>query len=278
MTYDIKNRLWSAGYPSYRLAGFDSAKQDGGYRTKVRIENEGEYGLSCPLLLRMKAGEKREVFKVDGKDERECVFTTDEKVTDVVIDPELTAFQYHPQPKARLWMPLQPEPGRNRERYGKSYMYYLLGDSQKAVDTITEWFSDSMAKRKVKSIEALVEKSGFNRAYLFMRGVYYLALDDREHAKKDITMVFPGMLDASDSTVLYYYLTGAIREKDLDHYLALLSLIAGREFSFETGLDEEAKKRKVEEWKQWWEKEGKHQKLDLKPLKEQFEAHRKAYQ
>ena len=277
MASDLKNLLWSAGYPSYRLVGFVSEKDEGDYRTKVRIQNQGEYGLSCPLLLKMKAGEKREMFKVDGKDEREFVFTTDERVIDVVIDPDLTAFQYHPQQRARLWMSVKPEGFRNWLWYGKSYMYYLLGDYQKAIDTITEYFSRSMEKKKYKNIEELVvDGLSFQAAYLFMRGIYYLALDDREHAEKDMKLAFPRMLKAlqggeSVSPPSSFYRVGAVLKKgDLDQYLALLKLIAGREFSFETGLDEEAKKRKVEEWKQWWEKEGKYQKLNLSALKERF--------
>jgi len=276
MTSELKGLLWSAGYASYRLAGFESAKQDSGYRTKVRIQNEGEYGLSCPLLLKIRGGEKREVFKVEGKEEREFVFTTEDKVIDVVIDPELTTFQYHPEQKVRLWMSLKPG-GLNWVWYGKSYMYYSLGEYERAVSTITEYFSTT----KYKSIKALLENSSspFNylyAAYLFMRGVYYLELDDGEHAQEDIKRAFPYMLEAlqqgeSVGPPGAFYTVGAIPEKDLDQYLVLLKQVAGREFSFEAGLDDEAKKRKVEQWKQWWEKEGKYQKLNLSALKERFE-------
>ena len=277
MTDDLKNLLWSAGYPSYRLAGVECAEQDKGYRTKVRIRNEGDYGLSCPLLLKMREGEKLEAFKVEGRDEREFVFITDNKVTDIVIDPELTAFQYHPRQKARLWVRLKPHPNGNWERYGKSYAYYLLGDYEKAIYTITEWFSHTMEQKGAKSIEALIEKSGYNTAYLFMRGVYYLALDDRAKAEQDIKLAFPYMLDGSlgipsppGRPPSVYSVAGVIPEDDLGQYLALLSQIAGRELFFEVGLDDEARKRQVEEWKQWWEKKGKHQKLDVTPLKERF--------
>lgn len=277
MTSDLKNLLWSAGYPSYRLVGFESVKKDGGYRTKVRIHNEGEYGLSCPLLLKMKGGGKREMFKVDGKDEGQFVFTTDEKVIDVVIDPELTAFQYHPQQRARLWMSVKPRSFRNWIWYGKSHMYYLVGEHKKAISTITEYFSRSMERKKYKNIEELVDGSSLNAAYLFMRGIYYLALDDREHAEKDIELAFPPMLEAllgmltkPSWQLTAYRCAGVIPEEDLDQYLALLSQIAGRELSFEVGLDEEKKKQKVGEWKQWWEKKGKYQKLDISTLKERF--------
>lgn len=276
MTSELKGLLWSTAYASYRLAGFESTKEDGGYRTKVKIQNEGEYGLTCPLLLKMRVGEKREVFKVEGKSEKEFEFSTGDKVIDVVIDPELTTFQYHPEQKVRLWMSLKPG-GLNWVWYGKSYMYYSLGEYERAVSTITEYFSTT----KYKSIKALLENSSSPfkysyAAYLFMRGVYYLALDDGEHAQEDIKRAFPYMLEAlqqgeSVGPPGAFYTVGAIPEKDLDQYLVLLKQVAGREFSFEAGLDEEAKKRKVEQWKQWWEKEGKYQKLNLSALKERFE-------
>lgn len=283
MTSELKGLLWSTGYPSYRLAGFESTKVDGGYRTKVRIQNEGEYGLTCPLLLKMRRSEQREDFKVEGGKEKEFVFTTEDEVTDIVIDPDLTTFQYHPDQKARLWQALKPAGLLNWVWYGKSYMYYSIGEYEKAIDTITEYFSSFMEQRRAKSIEEIAEMFKLNAAYLFMRGVYYLALDDREHAEEDIKMAFPYMLDAMEQGESIgppgaYYTVGAIKEKDLDQYLALLKLIAGREFSFEKGLDDGAKKRKLERWKRWWEKEGKHQKLDLRALKERFEADRRALQ
>jgi hypothetical protein len=112
---------------------------------------------------------------------------------------------------------------------------------------------------------------------VFVSGVCYPALDDPEHAEEDIKTAFPYILEILTRPGLYLYCSGGtIGEEDLDESLALLELIAEREFSFETGLDEEAKKRKVEEWKQWWEKEGKHQKLDLSAVKERFEAYRSA--
>ena len=138
-----------------------------------------------------------------------------------------------------------------------------------------------MKHEKVADVGELLEKKSwrsFIAAYLFMRSVYYLAMDDRQHAEEDIRTVFPWMLDAmlqreSVHPPGDFYTAGAISENNLDQYLALLAQIAGREFSFEEGLDEDARKRKVEEWKQWWEKEGKYQKLDLDLLKERFEAH-----
>ncbi|MCP4607990.1 MAG: M1 family metallopeptidase [Planctomycetes bacterium] len=288
LTPELKCLLWSAGYPSYRLIGFDSTKEDGGYRTKVRIQNDGAYGLTCPLLLKMRGREKREAFKVETNEEKEFVFRTEERVIEVVIDPDLTAFQYHPRQKVKLWMAIDlHSPPFERGSfiwvwYGKSYMYYILGEHKKAIETITEYFSYAMKQGKVASIGELLKKKNwrsFIATYLFMRSVYYLALDDREYAEEDIRTVFPWMLDVmlqreSVRPPGDFYTAGAISENNLDQYLSLLTQITGREFSFEKGFDEEAKKRKVKEWKQWWEQKGKYQKLDLDLLKERFEAHR----
>lgn len=285
MITDLQNLLWEPGYPSYRLVGFKSTKQESGFHTKVWIKNEGEYGLDCPLLLKSKEREQRRVFKVEGKDKKEFIFTTDEQVTDVVIDPDLTAFHYHAQQKARLWIPFTPQPRENWGWHGKAYAYYLIGEYEKAIDTITLYFSNYMEIKKLKNLEEAFSAS-INAPYLFMRGIYFLELDDRARAEKDIKLAFPrmlemlpNMLDMSNKpnrTPFVYYMAGAIPEDDLDQYLALLSQIAGRDFSFESMLDVQAKKLKVKEWKDWWEKEGKHQKLDLTPLKERFEAQRKA--
>ncbi|MHC4352389.1 MAG: M1 family aminopeptidase [Planctomycetota bacterium] len=228
MTSELEGLLWSTGYASYRLAGFQSEKENGAYRTTVTIQNGGEYGLTCPLLLRMRGGEKREVFIVAGKDEEEFAFTSEKKVIGVVIDPELTTFQYHPEQKMRLWMAIKPERMLNRVWYGKSYMYYSVGEYNKAIDTITEFFS--MRQKKAESTEKADKMFKPNAAYLFMRGVYYLALDDREHAEEDIKGAFPYMLDAlqqgeSVGPPCAFYTVGAIPEKDVDQYLALLRSI-----------------------------------------------------
>ncbi|UCE50403.1 MAG: hypothetical protein JSW47_09600, partial [Phycisphaerales bacterium] len=278
MTSELKGLLWSAGYASYRLAGFVCEKADGGYRTKVRIHNEGQYGLTCPLLLKTIGGEKRTVFKVEGKQEKEFVFSTEYEVVDVLIDPDLTVLQYHPEQKVRLWTAIRIT-GTN-ECYGKSYVYYALGEHRKAVEMISQRLHDRMMLKKENSIDGLLKKDGYYAPYVFMRAVFYLGLDDVLHAEQDVKSAFPYMLAAlqsgkSVSVPRTYYEVGAIKQKNLGEYLSLLKLIAAREFSLETGLDDAAKKTKVEEWKQWWEKEGKHRKLDLSALRDRFQNRQK---
>ncbi len=279
MTSQLKALLWSGGHASYRLARFESRKEDGGYHTKVTIENDGEYGIPCPLLLKMAGGQKREEFKVEGKGRREFLFTSPHEVVDVVIDPDLTTFQYHPQQKVRLWASLEPG-DENWVWYGKSYMYYALGQYPKGVETISEYFSREMKREKAQGMEEYLKSAvfpGMSASYVFMRGVYYLATDEAERAEQDIKAAFPFMLEELNGRggPPLYYKVGAISGESTSQYLALLEQVAGREFSLPG--DSDARERAVEEWKQWWEKEGKQKRLDLGPLKERFEAQRKAF-
>ena len=284
MTAELRGLLWTTGFASYRRAGFTSQQADGGYRTTVRIQNEGDYGLTCPLLLKTIGGDKRTVFKVDGKQEKEFVFATAYRVIEAVVDPDMTALQYHPEQKLRLWQAMlrTMEGYANNEAYGKSYIYYALGEFEKAPGPISDYLREKMIEEKVQSLDELLKQGGHFAPYVFMRGVFHLALDDYQHAQEDVRSAFPCMLRAMahDDGVRApdaYYEVGAIAHTDLGEYLALLGLIGGREFSFGGSVDETAKKRKVEEWQQWWETVGKNQKADLSPLKAKCEAQRQAF-
>jgi hypothetical protein len=128
---------------------------------------------------------------------------------------------------------------------------------------------------QVTSIEELLKKDDFYAGYVFMRGVFFLALDDFQRAEEDIKNAFPYMLRALEHGPAVrvpggYYELGAIQRKDMGEYLDLLGLIAGRKFSFEKGLDDTGRKRILEQWKRWWEEEGKTRKLNLGALKQRF--------
>jgi hypothetical protein len=280
MTAELKGLLWSTGFASYRLAGCVSEQAGSVYRTKVRIANEGDYGLTCPLLLRTIGGEVRTAFKVEARQEKEFVFRTAHRVAEVVIDPDLTTLQYHPEQKLRLWR-AQTLSGNN-ESIGQAYVHYALGDPGKALDRISAYLESRVRHEQADSLGTLLAKESYWAPYLFMRGVFYLGLGDPKHAEEDVKCAFPYMLRAmvhKDAVRVpsTYYEVGAIARKDLDEYLALLGLIAGREFSFESGQDEAAKKGRIEEWRQWWEQEGKHKPLNLGPLREKCEAQRRAF-
>lgn len=280
MTSELEGLLSSTGFASYRLLSFESERADGGFRTKVRIENEGDYGLTCPLLLKTIGGDERATFKVEGKQTKEFIFPTAYRVVHVIIDPDSTTLQYHPEQKVRLFMALKP--GGNEEYYGKAYMYYALGEHGKAVDTISDYLHRAMRRHATESIDELLAESGMAVRYVFMRGIFRLGLEDPTQAEQDIKRTFPHMLRQMVGTESVrapegFYWVGAIGRKNLGEYLELLSVIVGSEFAFESGLDEPARKRKVEQWKRWWEKKGKHRKLDLTALKERSDALRNAF-
>lgn len=282
---DLKGMLFSTGFASYRLLHFDSVKKQEHYQTRVTIQNQGDFGLTCPLLLKTVGGEERRTFKVEAGQNQEFIFTTPFRVIDVVIDADsLTLLQYHPRQKIRLWKAMLDaiESYGNNEAYGKSFMYYTLGEFNKAVEVISKYLNDRKMHLKVEKIEKMLNDYPFYAQYVFMRGIFYLMNNDLPHAQENINNAFPYMLQVMINediirVPISYYEVGAIQNKELNEYLNLLSLIAGRTFSFEPNMSEEAKIQKIEEWQQWWEKEGKHQKLSLISLKKRFELYRQEF-
>ena len=280
LTSEFEGLLTTTGFPSYRLLSFESHPAKSGFTTKVRIENTGDYALTCPLMLKTLTGQKREMFKVESKEEKDFVFHTTHRVIEVIIDPDSTTLQYHPEQKLRLFMALKA--GGNWEYYGKAYLFYAVGEYEEAVDTISDYLHRSMRREAAAGIDELLAKSGMAPGYVFMRGVFELGLGDPNLAEQDIKRVFPYMLqqmvgaESVRAPEMYYHL-GAIKREDLDEYLELLSTIAGREFAFEAGLDEPAKKSEVQQWGKWWEEEGRHHKLDLTALKERADAIREDF-
>ncbi len=280
----LKGMLYTSGFASYRVTGLESNKHSDGYRTTVRIVNKGEIGLPCPMLLKTVGGENRKTIAVEAGQEMEFTYTTSHRVLDAIIDPEMTTvLQYHPVQKLCLYKKmLETMDGYgNNEAYGASYLHYAQGAFDKAVEPVTDYLNDRMKDNHVNSIEEYVKNHGCNE-YVFMRGIFHLAAGDSEQAEKDIKIAFPQMLDALEhdgavSAPNHYYQTGTIQKKDLNEYLSLLGLIAGREFSFDEGMKDEAKIEKIKEWKEWWEQKGKQRKLDLKPIHKRFEAQRLAF-
>lgn len=280
LTSEFEGLLTTTGFPSYHILSFESQPAKKGFRTEVRIENTGDYALTCPLMLKTLTGPGRETFKVQPNRKKDFTFHTTHRVIDVIIDPDSTTLQYHPEQKLRLFEAVKCV--GNWEYYGKAYMYYALGEYEHAVDTISDYLHRSMRRHSTDNIDELLSKSGMAPGYVFMRGVFALGLDDTNLAERDIKRTFPYMLrqmlgaDSVRAPDMYYYL-GAITRENLAEYLDLLSTIAGRKFSFEAGLDEPARMRKVEKWRQWWDQKGKNRKLDLTAIKKRTEALKKAF-
>jgi tetratricopeptide (TPR) repeat protein len=84
---------YGKGCPAYHLVGFKSEEGKEGWETTVKIRNDGQGIVRCPLELRMEKAGREEVFWVRGGEESTFFYKTKKKVTDVVIDPEETAYQ-----------------------------------------------------------------------------------------------------------------------------------------------------------------------------------------
>ena len=84
---------YAKGCPAYHLDSFESKQGKEGWQTKVKIRNNGEGIVRCPLELRMEGASREEVFWVRGGEDETFVYHTDKKVTHIVIDPKQTTYQ-----------------------------------------------------------------------------------------------------------------------------------------------------------------------------------------
>jgi len=268
----FKNLLWSTGYPVYRLCGFQSRKQGDRWMTAVEIANEGDYGVNCPLLLRMSEKDKEVLFKVEGKSKKEFHFETPNEVEEAIIDPDFISYQYSPDQKLRFWTTYLSKGGKHWTYFFKSYALYVEGEYQKAVDTLTEFFTQTMNEAGKTSIEELSRSRGYKDAmyFLFMRGIYHLANGNLENAEEDIRRTIPFLFDylggelyPTGWIVRDLYADGIIPENDVDEFVRLIHHITGMELSWDENIDEKTKIKRIEAWKTWWENNKKDVTLNL---------------
>lgn len=288
LTKLFKDMLWSTDYPIYKLLWFDSTQQEDGYRTSVKIRNEGEFGVKCPLLLKTETGETRELFQVEGKSEKELRYVTPAKVVDVVIDPDMTAYHYDPHQKAKSDEMDRARkekidvskinPGDNWGWFNASYIQYLNGEYEKAVKILSQYFSNYMEIRNLKDIEEM-GKEPFNASYIFTRGLYHLAKGRNDLAEADFKVSVVGMFNSLPDGKKYPYgaeflgwpNTGVLIETgDKKELVSLLNLLTGEDFAWDDNWDIAEKESRVENWRQWWEKQGRHRSLNLEAIKERY--------
>jgi len=283
----FRDLCWNTGYASYKLSELRSIDLKEKFEIRVKIRNEGEIGVSCPLVLKTEAGEQRKVIRVPGKSEQEFIFAAVGAAKEATIDPEQTAFQYDPGQKyqALLTMDdsyLDDRVGENWLFFNVSYAQYLTGQYEKAAATISRqirWMMDFWKAKSedelLKTLQAMSQKSGYPlsplvAAYIFMRGKYYFAFGDERKAENDIKTSLPVMAEflydssSSDS----YTTTGLLPQKHTPKDMeSLISQLSGRTVGLEEGMSQEARKQKVQEWLSWWESEGRNQKLNLEVLR-----------
>jgi|Deesub1362B_J571_1020462.scaffolds.fasta_scaffold00002_81 hypothetical protein len=262
----FRDLCWGTGYPIYQLVHFESVKAGEKYKTIVRIKNEGDIGVLCPLMLSTINQRIVKWFKVSGKKDKEFSYLTQDKVINVVLDPEMVAFQYSPEQGVKLWESLDESLFglRNWAWFNKSYACYLRGKYEKAIDILSRYLNE--AKELIPNIERLPVFG----VYRFVRGFYYLAINDEENAEKDIKIGIPFLFDSlMDKNIMFFFtLTGVIKEAEPEkNVILILNKITGKDFTLEADLDDQSRRQKVNGWKEWWEKEGKYKKLNLKELK-----------
>lgn len=279
----FKDLCWSTGYASYKILEVRSSDVKGKFETRLKVRNEGDIGITCPLLLKTKSGEKREVIKVPGKSEQEFIYSTPAEVIKAVVDPEQTAFQYDPEEKYRAYLDmdeayLDDRTGENWFVFNVSYAQYIAGQYEKAAATLSRQIQMEMDKLHVKSgaelLKAIpkVERGShwvcpLYAAYIFVRAKYYIALGDERRAEEDIKAALPVMAafiyEHDSSSRMFYTATGILSPahtpKDMD---LLIQGLCGRPVGFEDGLSPDELKQKFLAWETWWEKEGQAKKLN----------------
>jgi tetratricopeptide (TPR) repeat protein len=290
LTPMFRDLCWSTGYASYKMTGLRSVAAKGKYETLVKIRNDGDIGVSCPLLLKTKSGVQREMIRVPGRSERGYVYSTSAEVMDAVIDPEQTAFQYDAAQKYRLFLNVDEayfndRVGENWFVFNVSYAQYIAGQYDKAAATISRQIQLTMDKWKAKSgkellktLQAFSEKAGFPlaplyAAYIFARGEYYYALGDDRRAEEDVKAALPVMAgylcESSSASSHAYAATGILPQthtpKDME---ILIQRLTGRPVGFDEGLSQDELKQKVREWQTWWESEGQNQALHWDVLRQ----------
>ncbi len=193
LTALFKDLLWGTGYPSYSLVDFNCTSNADGATTTVKIRNDGDLAVSCLVLLKMPIGEKTESFTVLPQQEAEFTYRTEDIVTQVLIDPELTSFNYAPSEAVRFWKLFDNEylGMTNWHWYNKSYAYYLSGDVREAIDILTEYLDIYARKKNWPDIQSGAKDDFLAGVYLFCRGHYYAAARDSINATLDFKSAMP---------------------------------------------------------------------------------------
>jgi len=272
----FKELLWGTRYPICRLVGFKSERRGDRWLTRVTIRNEGECGWNCPLRLKTAGRDVETLFKLGGRDEKNFRFESPEEVREVVIDPDFVAYQYSPGQELRFWTTHVSRGGRHWAYFWKSYAAYASGQYAEAVDAINEHFASAMAAMGTGSIEELSRTRRYpdSMYFLFMRGLYNLALGESGRAEEDIKRAIPFLLSylSKDSgttgpyIIRSLYADGTLHENTAKGLGELLRGLTGEDWSWDEDLSETEKTRRLERWMRWWDQVGKYRKLNLKIL------------
>lgn len=233
---------YGTGYPAYRLTGFVSNPAQDGWETKVTIRNNGKGMMHCPLELRMATGTKRERFALPEGEERTFPYQTAAKVDQVIIDPELTAYQVDVTDVADL---LRIEAATKESQW--EWLHYWLGVA------FGKQNRNEDAMKHIAFAVAVHERGGgkgkANPAFYFSRGIVSLHQGERTKADEDVRLFLRGIfswgaqggLEHVMGSLRYARLiSGKDEEKQLQR---MLELLTGKDIPLDPRL---------REWNKWW--------------------------
>jgi hypothetical protein len=288
LTKMFQGLLWGTGYASYRLLGFQCQEQSSGFETVVKIRNDGILDVLFPLLLKTKSQNIVKMFRVGGEEEGELRYETEDKVEEVVLNPDQTGYHCDLsliEERYQKFIQSYPYPFdeskfqklANWDWFYPAHICFVRGEYKEAARLLTQYIQNCMVEFKMERIEDWLKKGSFSASYLFVRGLYYLASTEEEKAESDIKLTVPFLLDALlENAFLGEHIGWIVHAvfRNCGHYheeiISLLENMTGERFSWDESLSMEDKRRKVVEWKKWWEKKGKYKKLSLDVLKTKY--------
>ena len=244
--------LWETGYPCYKLTNWSCQAVPDGFSTTVNMYNAGSMALPCSLLLVGPQENEIRIFQVDPQKENILVFKTKEPVRKVIIDPDLTGYNYAPDQAIRFWKLFDNEflGKTNWYWYNKSYAYYLTGDYAKALNILTEYLEQVRAEKGWSDLREGASQDWINGFYLFIRGYYQLAVQDTINAELDFKAGIPSIcsiLKRPEMANKMLACTGFFSSDNaVKELIQKLASMTGKAVDQST----------LEEWRKWWHESG----------------------
>jgi len=160
---------------------------------------------------------------------------------------------------------VEVQPGRNWAWFWLGRAHYELGEYDLAI-------------REFSKVIDILRRDGFDAPYCHLaRGLAFQAKDMDNMAQRDFGIALPVMIEALRNirqTAMFEYADDPMyRSMSEDErpnpqqrrwsMIKRLREATGQDFGYDRDATEKAKNRIIDQWKQWWEKEGKYRKLDL---------------
>ncbi|KPK84329.1 MAG: hypothetical protein AMS27_10275 [Bacteroides sp. SM23_62_1] len=263
----LRNYLWGVDLPICHVANLTTTETADGFETRVTYKNDGTINGYCSLQIQSHDQIRPDWISVPGKSDTAIIYITDQKITNFLIDPDLTQLNHAPERAAEFWMKFDDEYLGVRwwYRYNKSYAFYLDGKPEMAIDNLSDCFTRYFQYTNLSSWENASDDI-FLGAYLYARAIFYLEAHQNEKARDDLKMAIPYLMESFTDRIKkrVILLTGMINKDDPNNHIsAILSSLTGKDFSLPDGISEEETKSYTEEWKSWWNEEGQKGNLNI---------------